>query len=232
MLYRSTTVLAALASSALANVYVTSPTAASVFTAGQNETVSWQNDGNSPSLLEFGLATFSIYVGDKTQQTRLQLIATGVNVSSTSSLSFTPSSSIGPNSDEYFIRVESQSLLDPSEPQYYEMAFSSKFNLTNMSGTFNSSVQSEINGQSTAPLSSAVSTSSAASTSAAASVSKANSKTTSAVTSSGSKTASHTSSAATTSASSSSATNSANSLLAVMNVALLGAVAFVGVTLF
>ncbi|KAH0831284.1 hypothetical protein J3R83DRAFT_13919 [Lanmaoa asiatica] len=173
-MFSSTIVSLALASSALANVFLTSPVASSVFTAGQQATISWQDDGNNPSLVQFGTATFAIYVGNAIQQTPLQTIATSVNVSSLSSISFTPSASIGPNSGEYFLRVTSQSFKNPSSPQYFEEAFSAKFtcainitfslvdplilcllsknSLAGMSGTFNSSVQAEINGQSTAPI--------------------------------------------------------------------------------
>ncbi|KIJ64776.1 hypothetical protein HYDPIDRAFT_175306 [Hydnomerulius pinastri MD-312] len=151
-MFSSAIVSIALAASALANVYITSPTASTTFTAGQQATISWEDNGQSPSLLQFGNATISIYVGNAIQQTPLQTISTNVNVSSTSSLVFTPQGTIGPNSNEYFIRVQSNSLMDPAQPQYPELAFSAKFTMAGMTGTFNSSVQAEINGQSTAPI--------------------------------------------------------------------------------
>ncbi|KAH7883062.1 hypothetical protein F5I97DRAFT_1901614 [Phlebopus sp. FC_14] len=141
-----------LAASALANVYITSPVASSTFPAGQQATVSWMDNGQAPSLAQFGPAIISIYVGNADQQTLLQTIATNVNVSNTSSVSFTPEGSIGPNSNQYFIRFESINLKDSAQPQYPEMAFSAKFTMTGMTGNFNSSVQAEIDGQSTAPI--------------------------------------------------------------------------------
>ncbi|KAF9224943.1 hypothetical protein BS17DRAFT_779332 [Gyrodon lividus] len=141
----------ALAASALANVYITSPVASTTFTAGQQATVSWQDNGQSPSLVQFGNATFAIYVGNAIQQTPLQNIAT-VNVSTTSSIVFTPDGTIGPDSDEYFIRITSLTLMDPTQPQYPAEAFSAKFTLTGMTGSFNASIQAQIDGQSTAPI--------------------------------------------------------------------------------
>jgi len=148
-MFSSAIVSLALAASALANVYLTSPTASTVFTAGQQGTVSWQESGDSPSLGQFGNATFAIYVGNAIQQTPLQTIATSVNVSSTSSFTFAPEADIGPNSSQYFIRVTSTSFMSG---QYYAEAFSAQFTLAGMTGTFNSSEQAEIDGQSTAPI--------------------------------------------------------------------------------
>ncbi|KAG6331982.1 hypothetical protein ID866_7109 [Astraeus odoratus] len=156
-MFSSTIVSLALAASALANVYITAPVATTSWAGGQQQTITWQDDGGSPSLSSFGPAKLSIYVGNANQQasfrvTPLQLISANTDVSKLSSLSFTPDPTIGPDSDEYFIRVESLSLKDASQPQYPALAFSSKFTLTNMSGTFNSTLQAEIDGQSTAPI--------------------------------------------------------------------------------
>ena len=61
-------VLAAAAAPALATVYVTSPVASTSWAAGQSQTISWQDDGASPSLSEFGTAKVGIYVGSQTVQ--------------------------------------------------------------------------------------------------------------------------------------------------------------------
>lgn len=151
-MFKSLIVSFALAASVLANVYITSPTADTTWTGGQEATIDWQDDGSSPSLASFGLAKFSIYVGNANQQTSLQLISGNVSVANVSSLTFTPSPTIGPDSNEYFIRVESLNLKDASNSQYPALAFSAKFTLAGMSGTFNSSLQAEIDGQSTAPI--------------------------------------------------------------------------------
>lgn len=161
-MFTSVVVSLVLAASALANVYITSPTSSTTWTGGQQATVNWQDDGSSPSLASFGTAMFSIYVGNANQQTSLQLISSNISVANVSSLTFTPSPTIGPDSNEYFIRVESLNLKDASQPQYPALAFSAKFSLTGMSGTFNSSLQAEIDGQSTAPIGGSTSSSGSA----------------------------------------------------------------------
>ena len=81
-------------------VQTTSPTESTTFTGGQQATISWQDDGKTPSLASFGLASVSIYVGNALQQTSLQTIVPSVNVSTTASIQFTPDPKIGPNSAE------------------------------------------------------------------------------------------------------------------------------------
>jgi len=142
----------ALVSSAFATVFITSPTASSTFTAGTTATISWEDNGNSPTTPSWGNATVGIWAGNANQQTELQSITTSVNVSSTTSIEFTPSASIGPNGMEYFIRIQSNTLKDPSNAGYPEMSFSALFTMAGMTGTFNASVSAEVAGESTAPI--------------------------------------------------------------------------------
>jgi len=151
-MFSSSLVLLSLVASACANVFITSPVASSSFAAGQPATISWQDDGASPSLANFGAASIGLYVGNSLQQTQLQLVSASVDVSTTSSISFTPSASVGPNGAEYFIRLDSLALKDAANSQFPAQAFSAKFILTGMSGTFSPEVQSQIDGQTTAPL--------------------------------------------------------------------------------
>jgi hypothetical protein len=152
MFSQSLVVLALAAAPALATVFVTSPVASTTFHGGQPATISWQDNGTPPLLQDFGNAKVSIYAGNAQQQTSLQLIVPSVNVATTSSIQFTPEANIGPNSNEYFIRIESLGAKDPLNPQFPALSFSAKFTLDNMSGTFTPDVQAEIDGQSTAPL--------------------------------------------------------------------------------
>jgi len=145
-------ILVSFAVSVLADVYITSPTGSSTFTGGQQAVIKWQDDGKSPSLAQWGNASIAIFVGNALQQTALQVIVGSVNMNQTSSVAFTPNPAIGPNSGEYFIRAESLSLKDATQPQYPALAFSSKFTMNGMTGTFNSTEQAQINGQSTAPI--------------------------------------------------------------------------------
>ncbi|KAJ3504819.1 hypothetical protein NLJ89_g7736 [Agrocybe chaxingu] len=126
-MFSKAAIILACASAAFANVFITSPTAATTFSGGRTATIRWQDDGSAPTLKDFGPAQISIYVGNALQQTRLQTINASVDVSTTSELTFTPDASIGPNSSEYFIRVESLALKDAAQPQFPALAFSAKF---------------------------------------------------------------------------------------------------------
>lgn len=172
----SIALFAILPSFVLGGIFTTSPVGTTTFTAGQQATVSWQDDSKAPALKDFGPAKVSIYAGNAIMQTQLQVIAPSVDVSTTSSIQFTPDASIGPNSAEYFVRFESIALKDAAAPQYPALAFSAKFNMAGMSGTFNATVQSQIDGQSTAPIAAPTgqgSASAAATTSAGATSAKA-----------------------------------------------------------
>jgi hypothetical protein len=151
-MFSSAFILLALSVSAFANLFVTSPTASSTLTGGKPSNVTWQDDGKQPTLQAFGQAVFAIYTGNAVQQTYLQTISPSVDVSTTNSVTFTPDATIGPSGAEYFIRVQSLALKDPAQPQYPALAFSAKFTMNGMTGKFNATVQSEIAGQSTAPI--------------------------------------------------------------------------------
>jgi len=151
MFTKALVILASL-SVAFAVPFITQPIASTTFHGGKSATISWQDNGSDPALDKYGPCSISIYVGNAQQQTRLQTLSASVDVSKVGSLDFTPDASIGPNSSEYFIRMESLSLKDSKQPQYPAMAFSAKFTLDGMTGTFSADVLNQIKGQSTAPL--------------------------------------------------------------------------------
>jgi len=151
-MFSATLVALSLAASAFATVFVTAPIASTTCAASSNCTISWQDDGAAPSLAQFGASKVSIYVGNAQQQTMLQPITASVNVATTASILFSPDPTIGPNGNMYFIRFESLGTKDPNNAQYPALAFSAKFTLSGMTGTFNATIQAQINGQSTAPL--------------------------------------------------------------------------------
>lgn len=153
-MFSKTLLILSFVSVAFANVYVTAPVAGTTYTAGNDSLVSWistQDNTTSPTLEEFGPAIVSIYVGNARQQTRLQVINSNVDVSKETNFRFRPEPSIGPNSNEYFVRFESISGKERNT-SFPFMAFSAKFTLTGMTGEFNTSVREQIAGQSTAPL--------------------------------------------------------------------------------
>jgi hypothetical protein len=152
MLFKSFALLGLAAAPALANVFITSPTASSTFNGGQQAQIQWQDDGKAPTLKDMGNCKVSIYVGNALQQTSVQTIVDSVDVSTTSTIQFTPDAGAGPNSNEYFIRVESLTAKDSGNPQYPALSFSAKFTLAGMTGSFSPAVEAQIAGQSTAPL--------------------------------------------------------------------------------
>jgi len=155
---------------AFATVYVTTPVASTTYTGGQNDAkVDWQDDNKAPSLKAFGPSKVGIFVGNAEQQTLLQTLQTNLDVSTESEFTFTPDATIGPDSNEYFIRFESLAL-QVNGTNFPQEAFSAKFTLTGMTGSFASSVQAEIAGQSTAPLAGSTSTSGSSSATSAASL--------------------------------------------------------------
>lgn len=148
----SVIVAVALAKSTFAAVAFTSPTASIGFTGGQLANIQWMDDGNAPALTAYGPCNLSIFAGNAAQQSSILLVTSGIDPSNPTSFSFTPDPSIGPNSDQYFIRLESLTNKDPSNPLLPLLAFSHTFTMSGMTGTFSPQVQSEIDGQSTAPI--------------------------------------------------------------------------------
>lgn len=156
MYAKTTTAVAifAIAGSVSATVFPTAPVAATSWKAGTPQTIRWQESTTPtpPTLATFGNASIAIYTGNRNQQTLLQLITPSINVGTENSITFTPDPEIGPDGSEYFIRFESRVTQDPLSPQFPALAFSSKFELTDMTGQFNTTVQAQIDGQATAPI--------------------------------------------------------------------------------
>jgi hypothetical protein len=153
--------LLALAHSALAGVYITSPVAGTVATGGQVLNVSWgeqcrghcpfdfsltpvADDGNTPTVASVGPCTVDLYTGSMTQQTKLQNLAASVDVSKTSSISATIDPTVGQSGNYYFVRFTSLGLKDATNSAYYYEAFSAKFTINSMTGTFSASVLAEL----------------------------------------------------------------------------------------
>ncbi|KAG9090520.1 hypothetical protein FRC06_001003 [Ceratobasidium sp. 370] len=104
------------------------------------------------------------------------------NAGTTASVVFVPDATVGQNSDQYFIKMISINAADPAMPQYKATAYSPKFSLTGMTGSFNQTILQQIAAAadpSAAPSSAAASTpaasASSAATSAAASTPRASS---------------------------------------------------------
>lgn len=151
MLFTTLLSVFAIAHSALAGVYITNPVGSTKQQGGQVITVTWADDGNTPTVGSIGPCTIDIYTGSKTVQTQLQNLAASVDVSKASSVSATVDPSIGPNGSFYFIRVTSLNLKDTANPQYPYQAFSAKFELQGMSGNFSQAVLAQIQDSGVSP---------------------------------------------------------------------------------
>lgn len=136
------------ASPALAELSITAPIAGTTCTGGQVCDVTWNDNRQGVSLAQQGNCTVALYTGNSQQQTFLQPIAypTAINVSTIQTIQFTVDPTIGPNSDQYFIRFSSTTLANPTSPTNPYLSFSAKFALTGMSGTFNATVQQQLAG--------------------------------------------------------------------------------------
>jgi len=146
-------VAAAFVSQVSGTLYVTQPVASTSVTAGQQGTVAWNDDGNQPILSAIGPCSIDLCTGGVTQQTCLQNISPSLDVSQNAQVSYTPNASIGPNGAYYFIKFTSISLKDSTNPQFPFTAFSAKFTLAGMTGTFNATVSAELAGSAVGPAS-------------------------------------------------------------------------------
>ncbi|KAF9515989.1 hypothetical protein BS47DRAFT_1327699 [Hydnum rufescens UP504] len=160
----ASTLLAFLVPQTFAVIYITEPTASTVCSAGVPCNVRWNDDGQAPVLATIGACSVGLYVGSQQQQTFLQDISDNTLVANQSFVQWTPNASVGPNNSNYFVRFASLSYKDPNNPQYPYMSFSAKFTLNGMTGTFNSTVLSQISAAPSSTSASVSSTSAAATT--------------------------------------------------------------------
>ncbi|KAI0032080.1 hypothetical protein K488DRAFT_16760, partial [Vararia minispora EC-137] len=151
-------------SSDLALQQITAPVASTTWPVGSPVTVQWQDDGSTPLLSSIGVCQLGIFTGNQIQQTELQQVGT-LDVSVNNSITFQINTNIGPSNQQVFMRFTSQSLMDPTTPQYPYEAFSAMFSLTGANGIFNSTIQAQIDGASTAGAIGGASTSAPASSS-------------------------------------------------------------------
>ncbi|KIJ64774.1 hypothetical protein HYDPIDRAFT_167590 [Hydnomerulius pinastri MD-312] len=104
------------------SVYVTNPVQPTVCHGGQSCSVEWVDNGESPLLSTIGECEVGLYTGEL----ELAQSLPSVNVGTTSSFSFTPNPSVGPNG-QYYLVFTADSI------SY--MGFSGSFTLDGMTGT-------------------------------------------------------------------------------------------------
>jgi len=129
----------------LAGPFFTSPVAGTTCAAGQQCTISWNEDNIAPLLAQYGDCTIGVYAGSQQQQSLMQAVAPA-NAATTGSIVFTPDAGMGENSNAYFIKMISVNTADPANPMYKATAYSAMFTLTGMTGTFSETVKAQIAG--------------------------------------------------------------------------------------
>ncbi|KAI0299345.1 hypothetical protein B0F90DRAFT_1727976 [Multifurca ochricompacta] len=108
--------------SVLGALYVINPTAQGVCVGGQPCHVQWLDDGQEPLLTTMGPCYVTLYAGNQRIVQRIE----PVDVSTTHSLTFTPSPNAGPDSDTYYIAFASIKSSNSSQPlQAFSTYFSS-----------------------------------------------------------------------------------------------------------
>ncbi|GAA6023195.1 hypothetical protein JCM10207_004476 [Rhodosporidiobolus poonsookiae] len=146
--FASLALLSALVAPALAKVYIYKPVESSKYAPGDTFTVSWRDDGESPSWTEWGASTIGLYTGSATSQTLLTTLGTVDDAAKSPAQRITIDGGWGPDSSEYFIRVQSVSGVatngDPLQ------AFSARFTLTGMTGEWSPEVSAQLAGSSVA----------------------------------------------------------------------------------
>lgn len=116
---------------------------------GRNLEVEWNDDGKAPRHRDWGRVNIYLAVGSRDVQYKVQTLATNVSYNEDSA-SYKIDPTVGPSGGYYFLRFEGTNTTTNAVPA---MAFSARFTLNNMSGTFNSTIQQAVSGAAgTAPL--------------------------------------------------------------------------------
>ncbi|PWY98467.1 hypothetical protein BCV70DRAFT_212821 [Testicularia cyperi] len=132
----------AAAAPVMSTIVVTLPVASTTSAGGRSLEVEWEDDGKSPTASDWGRVNIYLATGSHDVQYKLQTLDTNVSYTKNSG-SYKINSNAGPNGGYYFIRFEGTQTDATGIP---EMAFSARFTLSGMSGTFNSTIMSELSG--------------------------------------------------------------------------------------
>ncbi|BGP15566.1 hypothetical protein JCM10213_001343 [Rhodosporidiobolus nylandii] len=128
----------------LARVYIYKPVESSNYQPGDSFTVSWRDDGNTPSWTAWGPSTVGLYTGSPTSQTLLADLGSVNDASETYETRIVIDGKWGGDSSDYFIRVQSESATsDNGDPL---QAFSARFTLSKMTGEFSDEVKAQLAG--------------------------------------------------------------------------------------
>ncbi|SAM81111.1 uncharacterized protein UBRO_02748 [Ustilago bromivora] len=135
----------AAADAAVSTIVVTKPVASTNARAGRRLQVEWNDDDKAPTRRDWGRVNIYLATGSRNVQYKLQTLASNVSYNQDEG-SYNIDASVGPSGGYYFLRFEgtNTSAAGGSPP----MAFSARFNLNGMTGNFNSTIMSQLQGTS------------------------------------------------------------------------------------
>lgn len=111
---------------------------------GKRLDIAWNDDGKAPTHRDWGRVNIYLATGSRDVQFKLQTLDRNVSYNQgRASCQIDPS--VGPNGGYYFIRFEGTNTTTNAIPA---MAFSARFSLDQMKGTFNQTIMSTIQGAS------------------------------------------------------------------------------------
>ncbi|CDS00647.1 uncharacterized protein SPSC_03110 [Sporisorium scitamineum] len=142
---------------AVSTIVVTKPVASTTGHGGKRLDIEWSDDGKAPTHRDWGRINIYLATGSRDVQFKLQTLDRNVSYNQGGgSYKIDPTS--GPSGGYYFIRFEGTNTTTNAVPA---MAFSARFSLDQMTGTFNSTIMSTLQGTSgTGQLTAAASTTS------------------------------------------------------------------------
>ncbi|KAI9598573.1 Ser-Thr-rich glycosyl-phosphatidyl-inositol-anchored membrane family-domain-containing protein [Syncephalis fuscata] len=128
----STALTVALASApVLANFYPTFPISNSVWPAGSEQTITWDDDKALPNINDISSFKLELQTGTDSKQKTLATIGTNLK-GSDKSVKFTIPQSVGPSGKVYFLRFT---------PNNGDIVWTTRFTVTGGTGTFPSDVE-------------------------------------------------------------------------------------------
>ncbi|EIM23296.1 hypothetical protein E3Q22_00205 [Wallemia mellicola] len=136
--------LAALAAPAFADLSLTHPTSNDKVKAGEEYTVEWIETGDNKTLPEIGESTVFLYAG-KDSESMIPLTQLGEVNAPDMKFNTTIDPELGQDGKYYSLRIVSNGLKsDKEEEKKYDLpyiAYSDIFEITDMTGTFNETLQ-------------------------------------------------------------------------------------------
>ncbi|RKP24148.1 Ser-Thr-rich glycosyl-phosphatidyl-inositol-anchored membrane family-domain-containing protein [Syncephalis pseudoplumigaleata] len=119
------------AAPALANFSPTFPISNSVWPAGSEQTITWQDNGAAPHINSINSFKLELQTGTDTKQVTLAVVGTNLK-GSDGSVKFTIPADIGPSGKVYFFRFT---------PTNGDISWTTRFTLTGGTGTFPPTVE-------------------------------------------------------------------------------------------